>query len=174
MYEAYDRSAAGNGAFLTVAVNGLAALRTLDLDPAVVLAAGYPTPHLALAGRAGRRLADLPLGGPEPDGTTTTTIRHGDLYAALRAEVERRGIPVAYGKRLVAVDRHPDAVTAVFADGSRVTGALLVGADGLHSRTRRSWTRTRPPRVTSACSTRAASPPPTSPRSSTARPACCI
>jgi 2-polyprenyl-6-methoxyphenol hydroxylase-like FAD-dependent oxidoreductase len=137
VHEAYDRNADSHGAFLTVAVNGLAALRALDIDPAALLAAGYPTPNLALGNRTGRRLADLPLGGPEPDGTTTTTIRRADLYAALRAEVELRGIPVAYGRRLVAVDRHQDAVTAVFANGSRATGALLVGADGLHSRTRR-------------------------------------
>jgi FAD-dependent urate hydroxylase len=134
--EAHDRAADERGAFLTVAVNGMAALRTLGLDPAVVFAAGFPTPTMALRNAAGRQLAVLPLGGPDPDGTTTTTIRRADLYLALRAEVERRGIPVVYGKRLTGVTRSPGGVVAEFADGSAAGADLLVGADGLHSRTR--------------------------------------
>lgn len=136
IHEAHDRAADERGAFLTVAVNGLAALRTLGLDPAVLFAAGFPTPAMALCNSAGRRLAELPLGGPTPDGMTTTTIRRADLYLALRGDAERRGIPLAYGKRLTAVTRTPAGVTARFADGTEAGGDLLVGADGLHSRTR--------------------------------------
>ena len=137
LFEAYPADAGQQGAFLTVAVNGLAALRALDLDPAVVLAAGYPTPTLVLGNGAGRRLAVLPLGGPDAEGTTTTTIRRADLYAALRAAAVERGIPIAYGKRLTGLAEEPGLVTAAFGDGSTATGELLVGADGLHSRTRR-------------------------------------
>jgi 2-polyprenyl-6-methoxyphenol hydroxylase-like FAD-dependent oxidoreductase len=136
IHEARDRTADERGAFLTVAVNGLAALRTLGLDPAAVFAAGFPTPVMALRNAAGRRLARLPLGGPDPDGTTTTTIRRADLYAALRAEAGRRGIPLLHGKRLTGLTRSPAGVTATFADGTTAGGDLLVGADGLHSRTR--------------------------------------
>ena len=64
VHEAGSAGADERGAFLTVAVNGLAALRHLDLDPAAVLAAGCPTPRLLLGNGAGRRLADLPLGAP--------------------------------------------------------------------------------------------------------------
>src|SRR3954447_15293859 len=80
VYESRPAGADERGAFLTVAVNGLAALRTLGLDPAEVLAAGYPTPGMTLDNGAGRRLAELPLGGPTADGVTTTTIRRSDLY----------------------------------------------------------------------------------------------
>ncbi|MFB9360888.1 FAD-dependent oxidoreductase, partial [Actinoplanes nipponensis] len=136
IHEARDAGADERGAFVTVAVNGLAALRTLGLDPARIFAAGFPTPTLDLRNAAGRRLARLPLGGPDPDGITTTTIRRADLYRALRAEVERRGIPLAYGKRLTGRTCSPTGVTAHFADGTTAGGDLLVGADGLHSRTR--------------------------------------
>jgi len=136
IHEARDRTADERGAFLTVAVNGLAALRTLGLDPAALFAGGFPTPAMALRNAAGRPLARLPLGGPDPDGTTTTTVRRADLYVALRAEAERRGIPLVYGRRLTGLTRSPGGVTAVFADGSTAGGDLLVGADGLHSRTR--------------------------------------
>jgi 2-polyprenyl-6-methoxyphenol hydroxylase-like FAD-dependent oxidoreductase len=134
VHEAYERDADERGAFLTIGVNGLQALRVLDMDPTAL--AGHPTPTMALANGAGRHLGDLPLGGPTPDGISSTTIRRADLYAALRAEAHRRGIDIRYGKRLVSVQHAGGGVTAEFADGSRVAAALLVGADGLHSRTR--------------------------------------
>jgi FAD-dependent urate hydroxylase len=137
VHEAYPQDADERGAFLTVAVNGLAALRALGVDPTELLAAGYPTPSLRLGNSAGRVLADLPLGGPRSDGTTTTTIRRADLYAALRAEAVRRGIAISYEKRLTGLDNRPDGVTASFADGSTAEGEVLVGADGLNSRTRK-------------------------------------
>ncbi|GIE93802.1 FAD-dependent oxidoreductase [Paractinoplanes rishiriensis] len=136
IFEARPASADLRGAFLTVAVNGLAALRAIDLDPARLLAAGYPTPTLTMSNGAGRTLAVLPLGGPTADGTTTTTIRRADLYQALRGEAASRGIPIEYGRALHDLDERPDGVTVTFADGSTAGGDLLVGADGLHSRTR--------------------------------------
>ncbi|WP_045742444.1 FAD-dependent oxidoreductase [Actinoplanes rectilineatus] len=136
VYEARPADSDERGAFLTVAVNGLAALSALDLDPAHVLAAGFATPTVEMSNGRGRRLAVLPLGGPTPDGITSTTIRRGDLYAALRAEVAARGIPIEHGRRLTGFTETPDRVTAVFADGTTAEGGLLIGADGLRSRTR--------------------------------------
>ncbi len=136
VHEARPPDADERGAFLTVAVNGLTALRALDLDPGQLLAAGYPTPRLLLTNGSGRRLAELPLGGPAPDGTTTTTIRRADLYAALRAAATERGIAIRYGRRLVALAEDGDGVIATFADGATARGDLLIGADGLRSRTR--------------------------------------
>ncbi len=136
IFEAYPEDVDQRGAFLTVAVNGLVALRALDLDPPTLLTTGYPTPTLRLGNGAGRLLAELPLGGPQPDGTTTTTIRRADLYGALRTEAVGRGIEIVYEKRLTGLDQRPDGVTATFADGGTADGDLLIGADGLHSPTR--------------------------------------
>ncbi|MEU4241986.1 NAD(P)/FAD-dependent oxidoreductase [Actinoplanes sp. NPDC026619] len=124
------------GAFLTVAVNGLAALRALDLDPGKVLAAGFPTPSLAMIGAGGRRLAVLPLGGPAADGTVTTTIRRADLYAALHAAAVERGIPIEFGRRLTSYTEGRGGVAATFGSDPEIEAGLLVGADGLRSRTR--------------------------------------
>ncbi|GIE79771.1 FAD-dependent oxidoreductase [Actinoplanes philippinensis] len=136
IHEAHGPGDAERGVFVTIAVNGVNALRSLGADPAVVLARGFATPRLALRRASGRLLAELPLGGPTPDGTVTTTIRRADLYAALRAEAERQGIEIVYGHRLVTARSGPHGVTAEFANGRAATGDLLVGADGLNSRTR--------------------------------------
>ncbi|WP_127497540.1 FAD-dependent oxidoreductase [Actinoplanes solisilvae] len=130
VFEARLPGADEQGAWLTVAANGLNALRVLGLDPAFVLAAGFETPSLTMFNGGGRRLAVLPLGG------TTTTIKRADLYAALRRAAVKRGIAIEYGKGLCDFTEAPGGVTVTFADGSTAAGELLVGADGLRSRTR--------------------------------------
>ena len=130
VFEARSPGADEQGAWLTVATNGLNALRVLGLDPAVMLTAGFGTPSLTMVNGSGRRLAVLPLGA------TTTTIRRADLSAALRREVVGRGIPIEYAKGLRDFTEGPDGVTVTFADGSTASGQVLVGADGLRSRTR--------------------------------------
>ncbi|MEV6344888.1 NAD(P)/FAD-dependent oxidoreductase [Actinoplanes sp. NPDC051851] len=137
IHERHERAAHELGAYLTVAVNGLNALRAIGLDPDRVLARGFATPELELLGASGRVLAALPLGGPLPDGTVTTTIRRADLYGALRDVVEDCGIPVVYGSALESAERDRDVVVARFAGGSRKETGLLIGADGIRGRTRK-------------------------------------
>jgi FAD-dependent urate hydroxylase len=150
VYEAYDTSAGlGAGAFLTVAVNGLDALRTLDAHEPV-LDAGFPTRKIEFFSGTGKRLGEVPIGGTLPDGTDTHTIKRADLYRVLHDQAIRRGVRIEHGRRLVDAETTPDGgVVARFADGSRAAGDLLIGADGIHSRTRRIIDPTAPePRYT--------------------------
>jgi 2-polyprenyl-6-methoxyphenol hydroxylase-like FAD-dependent oxidoreductase len=150
VYEAYDTSAGlGAGAFLTVAVNGLDALRTLDAHEPV-LDAGFPTRNIEFFSGTGKRLGEVPIGGTLPDGTVTHTIKRADLYQVLHDQAIRRGIRIEHGRRLVDAETTPDGgAVARFADGSRAAGDLLIGADGIHSRTRRIIDPTAPePRYT--------------------------
>jgi FAD-dependent urate hydroxylase len=150
VYEAYDTSAGfGTGAFLTVAVNGLDALRTLDAHEPV-LDAGFPTGKIEFFSGTGKRLGEVPIGGTLPDGTVTHTIKRADLYRVLHDQAIRRGVRIEHGRRLVDAETTPDGgVVARFADGSRAAGDLLIGADGIHSRTRRIIDPTAPePRYT--------------------------
>ncbi|MEU8196813.1 FAD-dependent monooxygenase [Microbispora amethystogenes] len=127
VFEAYDRGADGVGAFLTLAVNGLEALRVLDLHD-LVRDLGMDTPVMEIRNARGRHLATV----RQP----SRTLKRADLYQALRDEAVRRGVRVHYGRRLVDAKVTGDGVRAVFADGSEAEGDLLVGADGLGSRTR--------------------------------------
>jgi 2-polyprenyl-6-methoxyphenol hydroxylase-like FAD-dependent oxidoreductase len=137
IYEAYAGGADYAGAFLTFASNGLDALRAIDAHH-LVLAEGFPTPRMTIQSGTGKHLGNVPNGGTLPDGTVSQTLKRADLYRALRDEAVRRGANIEYGKRLVDAETSPDgSVTARFEDGTEAEGDVLIGADGIHSRTRR-------------------------------------
>ena len=137
VYEAYAGGADAAGAFLTFASNGMDALRAIDAHR-LVLSAGFPTPRMSIQSGTGKHLGDVPNGGTLPDGTVSQTLKRADLYRALRDEAVRRGVRVEYGKCLLDAEAAPDGgVVARFEDGTEAEGDLLVGADGIHSRTRR-------------------------------------
>jgi FAD-dependent urate hydroxylase len=137
VYEAYPQTTEEVGSYLGVATNGLDALRAIGADRPV-LAAGFPTADNVLHSSGGRRLGTVSNGGRLPDGTVAHTIKRARLYRALQQQASDRGVPIEFGRRLV--DAHATAdggVTARFQDGTTATGDLLVGADGVHSATRR-------------------------------------
>jgi 2-polyprenyl-6-methoxyphenol hydroxylase-like FAD-dependent oxidoreductase len=137
VYEAHVPGTGDAGSYLTVATNGLDALRAIDADKPV-LAAGFPTPANVLLSGTGRRLGVVSNGGRLADGTVSHTIRRPRLYRALHDEAAARGIRTEYGRRLVGAEvTAGGGVVAAFDDGTRATGDLLVGADGVHSATRR-------------------------------------
>ncbi|HTE68378.1 MAG TPA: NAD(P)/FAD-dependent oxidoreductase [Actinomycetes bacterium] len=137
VYEAHPQTTEEVGSYLTVATNGLDALRAIDAHEPV-LAAGFPTPTNVLLSATGRRLGIVSNGGRLPDGTVSHTIKRARLYRALHQQAVGRGIQVEFGKRLVDAGATPEGgVIARFQDGTQATGDLLVGADGVHSLTRR-------------------------------------
>jgi 2-polyprenyl-6-methoxyphenol hydroxylase-like FAD-dependent oxidoreductase len=137
VYEAYPPSTEEVGSYLTIATNGIDALRAIDAH-APVLAAGFPTPSNVLWSGSGRRLGTVSNGGRRPDGTVAHTIKRARLYRVLDRQAVERGIPFEFGKRLVEAGTGTGGgVVARFDDGTEATGDLLVGADGVHSATRR-------------------------------------
>ena len=137
VFEAHRPGGGDAGSYLTVATNGLDALRAVGADEPV-LAAGFPTPTNLLLSGTGRRLGAVSNGGRLADGTVSHTIKRARLYQTLHEEAAARGIGVHYGKRLVGAEPAAGGgVVAAFEDGTRVAGDLLVGADGVHSPTRR-------------------------------------
>jgi 2-polyprenyl-6-methoxyphenol hydroxylase-like FAD-dependent oxidoreductase len=137
VYEAHVPTSDEAGSYLTVATNGLDALRAIEADKPV-LAAGFPTPTNVLLSGTGRRLGAVSNGGRLADGTVSHTIKRARLYRALHDEAADRGIRIEYGRRLVGAEvTAGGGVVAAFADGTRVSGDLLVGPDGVHSVTRR-------------------------------------
>jgi 2-polyprenyl-6-methoxyphenol hydroxylase-like FAD-dependent oxidoreductase len=137
IFESHPRTDEDVGSYFTISPNGLDAL---DAIGALHLAKanGLPTRRNVLWDANGRRLGTPGIGAPLEDGTVAQTIKRSRLTRLLLDESIRRGIPVEFGRRLSGATVEADGrVTASFDDGSRATGDLLVGADGIHSVTRR-------------------------------------
>jgi 2-polyprenyl-6-methoxyphenol hydroxylase-like FAD-dependent oxidoreductase len=135
IYEARAEGPEQIGAFLTVATNGIDALRALGAA-GPVLERGFATPMIVLRSTTGKLLGPVLTGVPLADGTVSQTIKRADLYAALAGEVIGRGVRIEYGKKLIDAQPEGDRVRATFADGSEAVGEMLIGADGVHSAVR--------------------------------------
>ncbi len=133
VHEAYPTGADDIGAFLTIMHNGLDALRAIDAEQ-VVVDHSFAADGLDLYTGNGDLISETRW---YTDITGPRTLRRATLYRALHDEAARLGIEVRHGKRLVGATTVDGAVRARFADGTEDVGDLLVGADGLHSTTRR-------------------------------------
>lgn len=135
--EAREAVASTEGAFLGVAPNGMNALAELGLASAVA-AVGHPCTGFEFRNRSDRAIGAIDRSADVAQfGWPLTMVRRGDLHAVLARAAEERGLPIRFGKRLVAIDvSRPEWVTARFADGSEERGDILIGADGLRSTVR--------------------------------------
>ncbi len=135
VYEAHAAPAEGIGTFLTLATNGVAALRALGAEEPAV-AAGFATTASVLWSGTGKRLGAAAMSMTLEDGTTGYTLKRADLYQAIHDQAVSRGIRVEHGKRLVAVETAGGVVRARFADGTEAAGDILIGCDGIYSAVR--------------------------------------
>jgi FAD-dependent urate hydroxylase len=134
--EAYGQPADYTGLFLNTASNGLDALRAIDVDVAA-RADGIPIPRMVMWSGTGKRLGEVANGITLADGTVSLCVRRGLLQKVLREEALARDITIHFGTRLESYETTPSGVVARFADGSTADADLLIGADGIHSRTRK-------------------------------------
>src|ERR1700710_1158319 len=85
VHEAYPSGADDVGAFLTVAPNGMAALKAIGADH-VVAEAAFPATGMEVLNGSGKVLGHVTMsGGPQ-------TINRARLYRVLHDEATRRGI----------------------------------------------------------------------------------
>jgi FAD-dependent urate hydroxylase len=118
------------GAFLNLAPNGLAVLKSLGIYDDIA-AYGTPTSSIVFQNHRGKQLGVL--------AETTLLLKRGLLNRGLREAAAGRSIDLEFGKRLADLEiLSGGGVIARFEDGTRAQGDFLVGCDGIHSRTRHS------------------------------------
>src|SRR6516164_2636898 len=134
IYEARGESH-GVGGGLGLAPNGMNVVAALELADKLKARAS-PADHSDFRDERGKLLARLSNGGMKY-GEPQMSMMRSDLYAVLADEIHAQGIPIHYNRRLSRIDAFADRVVAYFADGSSAQGDILIGADGVHSQTRR-------------------------------------
>ncbi|MEU5884695.1 FAD-dependent oxidoreductase [Spirillospora sp. NPDC047279] len=136
VYEAYADPAGRVGSFVSLATNGLKALRALGCEREV-RAAGFDVARQRLWSGTGRLLGDMPRGRLTSEPMRSVTLMRGRLVEVLRAKAIEAGARIVTGERLVDATTTGDRVRAAFASGLTAEADLLVGADGIWSATRR-------------------------------------
>ncbi len=130
-------AATESGTYLTIATNGLDALRAIDAHSSVVQA-GFATTATTMTTSIGTKLGRFSVGAPLVDGTVSQTIKRPVLHRVLRDRAVADGVTFSFDKRLTHAETTSDGgVTAWFSDGTETHADILVGCDGLHSPTRR-------------------------------------
>ncbi|ORY38237.1 FAD/NAD(P)-binding domain-containing protein [Rhizoclosmatium globosum] len=132
-----------SGGAVMIQAGGLRVLRTLGLLDECI-AAGILTPYVSwhkIDGSApivhDARISNRTSGEMDPQLQTPLQILRSDLHRILIQSCHRAGIKTFVSKKLVDVTQDDVSATATFTDGSTATGDLIIGADGIHSVTRR-------------------------------------
>ena len=133
IYEAQKGHDDYTGLFLNVARNGMRILRELSVDGRI-RKEGIELRTMSFRSGSGKWLGKMEDPSGKPQGYT---VKRGFLHKVLREAAQREGIPVEFGKKLADLRMAGTGVTAVFEDGTQAEGDLLIGCDGIHSRTRR-------------------------------------
>jgi 6-hydroxynicotinate 3-monooxygenase len=124
------------GAGIQMGPNAVRVLRALGLEPMLRRLAFYPPSWANRAWDTGEYLFELAYGAEAEAryGAPYLLMHRGDLHAALASAVPPDAI--AYGKKLVDLERTASGVRLRFADGTSAQADAAIGADGVHSRVR--------------------------------------
>lgn len=131
VHEAYPTVADGVGGSLSLAPNGMAALRHVDAHD-TVRAIARPMSRTRMT--FGFRPMEMPS---LPDVPPSRLVCRSELHRVLHDHAVACGIVVEHGRRLVSYTEDDSGVTARFADGHTTRADILIGADGVHSTVRR-------------------------------------
>lgn len=131
--EIYEARTTPEGYSLSLSCNGVAVLKMLSLDESA-FAAGSPVSNWSMWNGKGKYLGG---GLFTADGIKSVFIKRVPLGVILSEEAERQGITIEQGKKLQNIEvTNTGSVVATFQDGATASGDLLIGCDGVHSRTR--------------------------------------
>lgn len=125
------------GLFLTLAPNGMNALRVIDMHEAVA-SAGVDTTGIEFRDERGEHLAFVDQSDhAEKLGASSVTITRARLFALQLAGALRAGVDVRFEESLRKLVSNDDTVKVETASGARLETPFLCACDGLRSTARR-------------------------------------
>ncbi|GAB3585878.1 3-hydroxybenzoate 6-monooxygenase [Leifsonia lichenia] len=136
------------GAGLQVGPNAVRLLETLSVTQYLTEAVVLPERAVMRDIGSGEEIFEIPFGAEflRRYDAPYQVLHRGDLLAALLAAAQRTGlVNISTGKEVVDVIHGNDHVTARFADGTAAAAEILIGADGIRSRVRRTLRDDGPP-----------------------------
>ncbi|ORY39426.1 FAD/NAD(P)-binding domain-containing protein [Rhizoclosmatium globosum] len=128
------------GAGVVIQTNGLRVLKRLGLLDQVIAAGFTDTDYMHLKQMDGGKPIKAQIGAQDPDPRLRHSVQllRSKLHTILLKECQTVGVKVYTGKKVEKIsDVVGNHVQCQFADGTTVEGDLIVGADGIHSMTRR-------------------------------------
>lgn len=139
------------GAGIQISPNGVKVLRAVNVAAQVRENAFTPLSAQFRDGRSGRETASFKMGRPMEKryGAPYWHIHRADLIASLeRAVDERMPGAVRTGAKVVGYEQDDTSAAAILEDGTRVSGDVLIGADGIKSAIRSQMLGDKAPRFT--------------------------
>ncbi len=131
VHEKFDHPPARQTGF-TIWSYAIRALIDLGVDEARLDRVGSAIEGTDLRTQSGKLLEALPVGEVSRKlGAPSYDCSRADLLQAVLELLDAGTVHV--GSECVGVEQDPDSASAILADGSRATGDLLIGADGIHS-----------------------------------------
>ncbi|MGI9386648.1 MAG: FAD-dependent monooxygenase [Methyloligellaceae bacterium] len=149
------------GTGLQISPNGMKVLSALGLSDALRKVQFEPERLEMRLGRTGQYIFSIPLEGVAQTrwGASYLNFHRADLVGVLGAALEVRAPgALRLGAVVSGYEQSDDQVAAILADGSRIEGDVLVGADGLHSVVREQMHGVDRPRFTGNIAWRAVIP----------------
>ncbi len=157
-----QRSAfAEEGAGIQIGPHGMHVLHWLGVDDAVIKSAAEPESLRVMNARSGRELSALPLGSwiARRHGAPYCTAHRQDLHAALLDHASTNPhIEIANDAKVVDAVSNVSGIDVSLATTASMSGAALIGADGLWSALRTKLFDDQLPRFSGKCAYRSVVP----------------
>lgn len=135
IFEARSENNRNEGVFLGITPNGLNVLKEfIDLEK---LKEDYTPGSMKFFNARGKQIAELGTAYQKQKyGVETLQLMRANLNIYARTAAAEAGIKIEYNKKFVRYNESEDQVTAYFADGTSVTGDMIIGCDGMFSEVR--------------------------------------
>ncbi|MEO7049744.1 MAG: FAD-dependent monooxygenase [Ferruginibacter sp.] len=135
VFEASSHSEDLKGGGLNIAPNGFGILNNLGLKKEIITQ-GNIVKNAIFKNANGSKLASFKYTNIEKYGEPTVNIKRSDLYKIFKTELANQEIPFDFSKKLIQIVQNAECVEAFFEDGTSYKADILIGADGVRSKTR--------------------------------------